>query len=142
MNQRLPLATTAAIGLTAAPILTSAGLVDPVAAWQALSPTVRDQIGAAAIAHALGIIGSYQGLAPEPGWHAADAESLSLMEELLRDHLPAAFSAEDVPVRPDLGRLGIATCRECGCTDRCGCPEGCHWAEPDLCSVCAERRGE
>jgi hypothetical protein len=29
------------------------------------------------------------------------------------------------------------SCRVCGCTDRCGCPEGCHWVEPDLCSVCS-----
>lgn len=28
-------------------------------------------------------------------------------------------------------------CRECGCTDDYGCPEGCSWVEPDLCSACA-----
>ena len=33
----------------------------------------------------------------------------------------------------------VAVCRVCGCTDTCGCPEGCSWAEPDLCSVCAEK---
>jgi hypothetical protein len=28
-------------------------------------------------------------------------------------------------------------CRECGCTDSLACPQGCGWAQPDLCSVCA-----
>jgi hypothetical protein len=28
-------------------------------------------------------------------------------------------------------------CRVCNCTDRFGCDVGCHWVEPDLCSVCA-----
>jgi hypothetical protein len=28
-------------------------------------------------------------------------------------------------------------CRECGCTDLLACPQGCSWAQPDLCSVCA-----
>lgn len=29
------------------------------------------------------------------------------------------------------------SCRVCGCTDLYGCPERCHWVEPDLCSVCS-----
>ena len=28
-------------------------------------------------------------------------------------------------------------CRVCGCTDDYGCPEGCWWVEPNLCSRCA-----
>lgn len=28
-------------------------------------------------------------------------------------------------------------CAVCGCTEWCGCPEGCYWARPGLCSVCA-----
>ncbi|HRH68852.1 MAG TPA: hypothetical protein PLB89_05025 [Flavobacteriales bacterium] len=31
-------------------------------------------------------------------------------------------------------------CRECGCMDTRGCPEGCAWVEPGLCSECAENR--
>ncbi len=27
-------------------------------------------------------------------------------------------------------------CRVCGCTDLYGCPDGCWWVEPDLCSQC------
>jgi len=32
---------------------------------------------------------------------------------------------------------GPGVCRVCGCTDEHGCPEGCWWVEPDLCSSCA-----
>lgn len=28
-------------------------------------------------------------------------------------------------------------CRACGCSDEQGCPGGCVWAEPNLCSRCA-----
>jgi hypothetical protein len=28
-------------------------------------------------------------------------------------------------------------CRSCGCSRERGCPEGCIWAEPNLCSRCA-----
>jgi hypothetical protein len=31
------------------------------------------------------------------------------------------------------------TCRVCGCTDDHGCPGGCLWVAPDLCSRCARR---
>lgn len=34
-------------------------------------------------------------------------------------------------------RRKVPTCRLCDCTDAHGCPEGCYWVEPDLCSVCA-----
>lgn len=27
-------------------------------------------------------------------------------------------------------------CRGCGCTNHHGCPEGCWWVEPGLCSTC------
>ncbi len=33
-------------------------------------------------------------------------------------------------------------CRECGCTDAAACPRGCSWAEPDLCSACAQPKND
>lgn len=33
--------------------------------------------------------------------------------------------------------MGERTCRECGCTDERGCPGGCWWVLPDVCSSCA-----
>lgn len=32
--------------------------------------------------------------------------------------------------------VAINCCRRCGCTDALGCPDGCAWVEPDLCSAC------
>ncbi len=29
-------------------------------------------------------------------------------------------------------------CRVCGCTNERGCPGGCWWVGPDLCSSCVE----
>jgi len=44
-------------------------------------------------------------------------------------------------VRAHLAEDGIEvnepTCRECGCSDSLGCPEGCWWVQEDLCSECA-----
>jgi hypothetical protein len=42
--------------------------------------------------------------------------------------------------------IAVRRCRVCGCTDDHACIdcvtcEPCHWVEPDLCSVCAERQG-
>jgi len=41
-------------------------------------------------------------------------------------------------VRFEIRRGTIGMCRECGCTDRHACPDGCHWVQPDLCSECTE----
>lgn len=37
-----------------------------------------------------------------------------------------------------IGFVPLRACRACGCIDEAACPEGCHWAGPDLCSACAE----
>jgi hypothetical protein len=33
-------------------------------------------------------------------------------------------------------RDGLTRCRVCGCTERDACPDGCSWADYDLCSTC------
>lgn len=30
----------------------------------------------------------------------------------------------------------MAKCRFCGCTDGHGCPGGCYWVGPNICSFC------
>ena len=37
----------------------------------------------------------------------------------------------------ELARLKLPTCTRCGCTDVHGCPGGCLWVAPNLCSQCA-----
>lgn len=46
-------------------------------------------------------------------------------------------AAEAPTIRAD-GKIVMtdAECRVCGCSDRNGCPGGCIWAEPNLCSRC------
>lgn len=57
------------------------------------------------------------------------------------------YSADDrgIWVCPECGEKipppGPGVCRVCGCTDLYGCPEGCWWVEPDLCSSCAGAEG-
>lgn len=53
-----------------------------------------------------------------------------------------AFLRQIDPLIRDLDRALLGPrCRGCGCTDLEGCPEGCWWVEPDLCSSCVERVG-
>ncbi len=111
--------------------------IDPIASWQAMSPEEQERIGATAIALALGIIGSGEGLQPFQAYTAAEGEGSNLLIEAVRN-VDALFPA-DKPAIPDLSKLGVRTCRECGCTDNCGCDvggHGCHWIEDDLCSAC------
>ncbi len=68
----------------------------------------------------------------------------SLLRELEMDEgLDVSYESGDYPNRSDdhVRRyldIGLpARCRECGCTDAHGCPEGCYWVEADLCSQCA-----
>lgn len=49
----------------------------------------------------------------------------------VREHLAADGIDVDEP-----------TCRGCGCSDSLGCPEGCWWAQSDLCSACAAELAE
>ncbi len=43
-------------------------------------------------------------------------------------------------ILPETGESGKErTCRICGCTWEHGCPGGCWWVEPDLCSACASK---
>lgn len=52
------------------------------------------------------------------------------------EHLPDEASLY-CPICGTRTPTDIARCRECGCTDQLGCPEGCWWVEDDLCSSCA-----
>ena len=45
-------------------------------------------------------------------------------------------------VRSRAQRKHRGVCRVCGCTEARGCPEGCWWVGPNLCSVCADKINE
>jgi hypothetical protein len=117
---------------------------DPVAAWLALPADVQQQIGAAAIAAEIGVLGAAVAVelgVPELARSRENIglEARSFMFELIVIHLLDGNDAA-LPPRPDLRPLGIRQCRACGCTDEYACEGGCSWAQEDLCSNCAPGR--
>jgi hypothetical protein len=107
-------------------------LFNPITCWETMTPEQQRTFGAAGIAHLVGVVG---------GHGAADFEGWELMAQTLEEVIAELRAA---PPRPDLTALGIRTCRVCGCTDNCGCEEGCYWVENDLCSSCigSESKGK
>lgn len=114
--------------------------LDPLKAWDGLTAEQQRKMGAAAIVQALGADGEMNGLAPLQGYVAAAGEGTRLLLQLLED--AGLLDEGGNPPLPDLGVLGIHTCRACGCTEELSCAtvghEACGWAEPDLCTTCAE----
>jgi hypothetical protein len=139
--------TTNALSTLSGALITVSGLLNPSAAWAALTPEQQAAVGAAAITHFLGTLGAQAGMGRH-GWLAAELEGAELLEDLLRQHLPLAFEHDGpngtgigLPIRPDLSAIGIAQCTVCGCTDRCPCDDGWTWVTADLCSSCAPAIG-
>lgn len=100
---------------------------------------------AAALVYAVGSIGC--GVIADIGTHemreqhaleAACWEGGRSVERLVAAHvLPPRVSDLEIPPRPDLAAIGVRSCACCGCTDEYGCPGGCSWIGPRLCSACA-----
>jgi hypothetical protein len=105
------------------------GRFDARAQWAAMSAEEQARFGALAL---VSLVAGYAG-GPGTRWDHAAAEAEAQLRELMPD--PA-----DYPAGPDLAALGIRACRECGCTDRSACDEGCCWVLEDLCSACAPGR--
>lgn len=114
--------------------------IDPVIAWLALRPQVRERIGAAAIVTAVANLGADISIeltdpVAQRRYRAAESEALSLIYELVNVHILGGDDTT-LPPRPDLRPLGIRQCRVCGCTGDHPCDGGCDWVETDLCSSC------
>lgn len=43
-------------------------------------------------------------------------------------------------VAAKIQRQTVQRCHVCSCTQEMGCPVGCGWATPNLCTTCAELR--
>ena len=111
------------------------GRLDVDGAWRRLSAGQQAAIGVAAIAAMLGERGRSGGMRPLTGYEAAALEGEALLAAAVARALPDAWADHALP---DLALLGIRTCRQCGCTDACGCPEPCWWVDAELCSSCLE----
>ncbi|WP_049974059.1 hypothetical protein [Azospirillum sp. B4] len=114
-----------------------AGTFDVLAAWRGLPADCQEAIGAAALVHILGLMGSMQGLSPAQGYRAAEHEGIQSLEQAVLTHLPDAFDGDGLPRRPELAGIDVHACRGCGCTQDHACEGGCWWVEEDLCSTCA-----
>ena len=118
-----------------APTLPSPALFDPRAAWRDLAAPVRDALGPWLLVLLVGQAGAAVGAEPGQAYEAAVGEALAHLEQAARGALPELFESSSPP-SPDLAALGVRSCRRCRCTDFIGCPEGCSWVAPDLCSTC------
>ena len=124
---------------TSSPPLTAR--LDPVAVWRALAPRAQEEIGSAAVALAVGMIGSdvaEEGCDSDASrpYDTVALESTMWLQAMvgvtvLRNDL------DSLPPLPDLRVFGIQQCVGCGCTDNNGCDGGCRWVAEDLCSACA-----
>ena len=117
-----------------------ANLINPRDVWSRMTAEQQCAFGVASLAHILGSIGAMAGAEPQRAYEAADFEGFNLMIKTLGQVMGELTA---IPL-PDLNILGIRTCSVCGCTDNCGCEEGCYWVEENLCSACvgAEPKGE
>lgn len=120
---------------------------DGAAAWAALNDAQRAEIGAQALEivliwhlQDLEVAGPESTLPPVYARVASATDSILMpgLETLVRDCLPEdAFTAPD-GTTPRVPSLVGGICRVCGCTHFDPCPEGCGWADEDLCTACAE----
>ena len=117
---------------------------DAAAAWERLPSEAQRAIGIAALVYAVGEVGACLGLegaSSERETLAFDAARLEGSLALGRLAISTVLATEvwkgALPPRPDLAAIGVRSCEGCGCTDECGCPAGCFWVGPRLCSACA-----
>lgn len=114
------------------------GKINPYDVWDRMTPEQQREFGAIAVSYALGNSGTIslflEPVPPLRGYEAAALECSSLLMQAVS--LFVDKSEYQNPPLPDLPTLGIRTCRVCGCTANCGCEDGYHWVEDDLCSLC------
>lgn len=118
---------------------------DGAAEWAKLAQETQAEIGATALELLAAWWVQECACHPEDGsdplLRAADAADFLLinrLRELMVDAVPfeALKDADGEALLPSL--LG-PVCRECGCSQDDACPQGCGWAEADLCTACRGR---
>ena len=112
--------------------------LDPISAWRQLSVDVQEQIGATAIAFALGSAGATvrSSVVDSTWFEAAEAEAQARLIDLVGEHV----LEDDKPLPyPLLGPIGIRQCRVCGWTEQHRSSKLRHWIADHLCSECTPR---
>lgn len=120
---------------------------DGAAAWATLTPEQQAEIGAIALEYMMAAVGCVA-YCDVDGFHllarpfeTAEPLLLSQLHEAMHRAMAATVPAlsvsdDEVAFVPIPSRLG-PVCRACACSEFDPCPEGCGWAEPDLCTACA-----
>jgi hypothetical protein len=106
-------------------------------AWSVLTQDQRAQIGAAALELAVALAGQAATEDPEAArvYIAAEDVVCSRMTAAAILALQGTLAAfQQIPVPSMLGDF----CRVCHCSHFDPCPSGCGWAEPGLCTACAD----
>ena len=120
--------------------------LDGARIWAQLASEAQAALGAAAVELAIARFGVEVAVSEreERVFLAAEEAATSAIDACAEAHIfgGGLVSDRDVPGVPSL--LG-PICRECGCTEHDACwpapwpgGEGCAWAEPDLCTACAD----
>lgn len=114
---------------------------DGAAHWAALSEESKAAIGAATLEQLASEYMADRAYDDDrPVWDrvagAAEQACRAIVKDVFVEAIPhEAMEAPDgAPRIPSL--LGMV-CRACGCSQDDACPEGCGWAEADLCTACA-----
>jgi hypothetical protein len=121
---------------------------DGAEAWTALTPEQQAEIGVIALEYVVAANGrdAYADLDAEAllarAHEAAEVLLGGQLNEAVQDALAGIVPALDdeaelVPIPLRLGGV----CRACACSEYDPCPEGCGWAQEDLCTSCAELAG-
>jgi hypothetical protein len=108
---------------------------DGAAAWATLTPELQARVGA--IALELAVAGrTAEGIRDHAIERACDAATIVLL-----DYLESALEEALGPARPLVPAMLGDWCRVCGCSQFDPCEQGCDWASPGLCTVCAAGTG-
>ncbi len=116
---------------------------DPATVWDALPAEVQRRFALAAVIGVAAHVREVElGLLHQPSaaWSTAFGEAWNTMRAIVDPDRPelADLKAPELKA-PDLAAIGLRSCEICGCSDRYGCPGGCSWVGPRLCSGCSPR---
>jgi hypothetical protein len=120
---------------------------DGVAVWATLTPDQQAEIGARALEYVVAAwVLTYDGdpdtsLAwARAGEASIDAAQMEL-ESCVNTHIgqERMYDQDGKPLVPSV--VGMF-CRRCGCSQYDACDGGCDWAEPYLCTACADQPTE
>lgn len=113
-------------------------------AWAKLTAEQQAAIGAIALEYVIAANGrdTYADIDAEAllarAHEAAETLLGAQLHEAVQDALAETVPAlhDETALMPIPSRLG-PVCRACACSEYDPCPEGCGWAEADLCTSCA-----